>query len=67
MRVYDWILREGRSKRWYDKMRKSVKKILLGVLRDIAILCIMILFLLAIGMVTNIATDIVITEYMIAI
>ena len=67
MRIYGWILREGRSKRWYDKMRKSVKKILLGVLRDIAILCIMILFLLAIGIVTNIATDIVITEYMIAI
>lgn len=66
MRIYGWILREGRSKRWYDKMRKSVKKILLGVLRDIAILCIMILFLLVIGIVTNIAMGITINEYMMA-
>ena len=66
MRIYGWILREGRSKRWYDKMRKSVKKILLGVLRDVAILCIMILFLLVIGIVTNIAMGITINEYMMA-
>lgn len=66
MRIYGWILREGRSKRWYDKMKKSVKRFFLSVLRGVAILCIMILFLLAIGIVTKIATDIVITEYMIA-
>lgn len=47
-------------------MRKSVKKILLGVLKDIAILCIMILFLLVIGIVTNIAMGITINEYMMA-
>lgn len=45
-------------------MRKSVKKILLSVLKDIAILCIMILFLLVIGIVTNVAMGITINEYM---
>ena len=47
-------------------MKKSVKRFFLSVLRGVAILCIMILFLLAIRIVTKIATDIVITEYMIA-
>lgn len=66
MRIYGWILREGRSKRWYDKMKKSVKRFFLGVLRDVAILCVMILFLLAIGTITNIAMGITINEYMLA-
>ena len=66
MRIYGWILREGRSKRWYDKMKKSVKRFFLSVLRDVAILCVMILFLLAIGIVTNIAMGITINEYMMA-
>ena len=64
MRIYGWILREGRSKRWYGKMKKSVKRFFLSVLRDVAILCVMILFLLAIGIVTNIAMGITINEYM---
>ena len=45
-------------------MRKRAKRFLLGILRDVAILCIMILFLLAIGIVTNIAMGITINEYM---
>lgn len=66
MRIYGWILREGRSKKRCDKMRKSMKKFLISVLRDVAILCVMILFLLAIGTVTNIAMGITINEYMLA-
>lgn len=64
MRIYGWILRAGRSKRWYDKMKKSVKRFFLSVLRGLSILCVMILFLLAIGIVTNIAMGITINEYM---
>ena len=45
-------------------MKKSVKRFFLNVLRDVAILCVMILFLLAIGIVTNIAMGITINEYM---
>ena len=45
-------------------MKKSVKRFFLSVLRGVAILCIMILFLLAIGIVTNIAMGITINEYM---
>lgn len=66
VRVYGWILREGRSKRGMTKMRKRAKRFLLGILRDVAILCIMILFLLVIGIVTNIAMGITINEYMMA-
>ena len=48
-------------------MKSKVKKLCIGVLKDLGILLVFIIFLLAIGMVTKIATDIVITEYMIAI
>lgn len=48
-------------------MKSKVRKLLISILKDLGVFLVFILFLLAIGMVTNIATDIVITEYMIAI
>ena len=47
-------------------MKRGIKRFFISVLRDITILCIMILFLLAIGIVTNIAMGITINEYMMA-
>lgn len=47
-------------------MKRGIKRFFISVLRDIAILCIMILFLLVIGIVTNITMGITINEYMMA-
>jgi len=48
-------------------MSKKIKKICIGILKDIAFLCLVILFILAIGVVTNIAMGVTINEYMMAI
>ena len=66
MRIYGWILREGRSDEG-EGMSKKIKKICLSILKDIAFLCLVILFILAIGVVTNIAMGVTINEYMMAI
>lgn len=48
-------------------MSKKIKKICLSILKDIAFLCLVILFILAIGVVTNIAMGVTINEYMMAV
>lgn len=45
-------------------MKHTVKKICLSVLRDLAVLAIIILFIIALGVATNIAMEITINEYM---
>ena len=48
-------------------VKSKVKKLCIGVLKDLGILLVFIIFLLAIGIATNIAMRITINEYMIAI
>lgn len=48
-------------------VKSKVKKLCIGILKDLGILLVLIIFLLSIGIVTNIAMGITINEYMIAI
>lgn len=47
-------------------MKRGIKKICVNILKDLGAIFIYILFLLAIGVITNIAIGITINEYIIA-
>ena len=47
-------------------MKTKIKKICFGILKDLGVLAIFLLFILAIGIATNIAMGITINEYIIA-
>ena len=51
-------------KKWRIFVKSKVRKLCISILKDLGVFLVFILFLLAIGIVTNIAMGITINEYM---